>query len=167
MAQANFLPNDEITYIPNAHAAKNPFISREPETGALPAYETSRHLLPKPYWQGHGDVTACHDRVWQIAFSNLRMPTKESGFVSAFIDTAFNGMLFMWDSAFILMFGRYGKRAFNFQKTLDNMYARQHKDGLSAASCGRTSPGNASRPGGRRISKESARYATACLLKSS
>ncbi|MBR4428170.1 MAG: glycoside hydrolase, partial [Clostridia bacterium] len=129
MVKANFLPNDEITYIPNAHAAKNPFISREPETGALPTYEASRHLLPKPYWQGHGDVTACHDRVWQIAFSNLRMPTRGSGFVSAFIDTAFNGMLFMWDSAFILMFGRYGKRAFNFQKTLDNMYARQHKDG--------------------------------------
>ena len=29
MAKANFLPNDEITYIPNAHAAKNPFLTRE------------------------------------------------------------------------------------------------------------------------------------------
>ena len=129
MAKANFLPNDEITYIPNAHAAKNPFLTREAETGALPGFEESRHLLPKPFWQGHEDVTACHEKVWQIAFSNLRTPVKESGFVSAFIDTAFNGMLFMWDSAFILMFGRYGGRAFNFQKTLDNMYARQHKDG--------------------------------------
>ena len=129
MAQANFLPNDEITYIPNAHAAKNPFLTREAETGALPGFEESRHLLPRPFWQGHGDAVACHEKVWQIAFSNLRMPVKESGFVSAFIDTAFNGMLFMWDSAFILMFGRYGSRAFNFQKTLDNMYARQHKDG--------------------------------------
>ena len=129
MAKANFLPNDEITYIPNAHAAKNPFLTREAETGALPSFEESRHLLPKPFWQGHEDVTACHEKVWQIAFSNLRTPVKESGFVSAFIDTAFNGMLFMWDSAFILMFGRYGGRAFNFQKTLDNMYARQHKDG--------------------------------------
>ena len=129
MVKANFLPNDEITYIPNAHAALNPFLTREAETGELPTYEGSRHLLPKPYWQGHEDAIDCHDKAWQIAFSNLRMPVKESGFVSAFIDTAFNGMLFMWDSAFILMFGRYGSRAFNFQKTLDNMYARQHQDG--------------------------------------
>ena len=129
MVNANFLPNDAITYIPNAHAAMNPFITREMENGELPTYEASRPLLPKPYWQGHEDTIACHDKAWQIAFGNLRQPVKESGFVSQFIDTAFNGMLFMWDSCFILMFGRYGARAFNFQKTLDNMYARQHKDG--------------------------------------
>ena len=83
--QANFLPNDAITYIPNAHAAKNPFLTREAETGVLPTYEGSQSLLPKPYWQGHEDAIACHDKAWQIAFSNLRMPVKESGFVSAFI----------------------------------------------------------------------------------
>ena len=125
----NFLPNNEITYIPNAHVEKNPFITREMETGELPTYEGSLPLLPKPYWAGHEDTIACHDKAWQIAFGNLRLPVKESGFKSAFIDTAFNGMLFMWDSVFILMFGRYGSRAFNFQKTLDNMYARQHQDG--------------------------------------
>ena len=125
----NFIPNDEITYIPNENVTRNPFLTRETETGVLPTYEGSRDLLPKPFWHGHEDTIACHDKAWQIAFSNLRMPVKESGFVSAFIDTAFNGQLFMWDSAFILMFGRYGSRAFNFQKTLDNLYARQHKDG--------------------------------------
>ena len=129
MEKANFIPNNEITYIPNKNVEKNPFLTRETETGKLPTWEGSRHLLPKPFWTGHEDVIACHDKAWQIAFSNLRMPVKESGFVSAFIDTAFNGMLFMWDSCFILMFGRYGAQAFNFQKTLDNMYARQHKDG--------------------------------------
>lgn len=129
MIKANFIPNNEITYIPNPHYDKNPFLTRKPETGTLPTYEDSKFLLPKPYWEGHEDTIACHDKAWQIAFSNLRMPVPESGFVSAFIDTAFNGMLFMWDSCFILMFGRYGSRAFNFQKTLDNMYARQHKDG--------------------------------------
>lgn len=130
MRKANFIPNNEITYIPNAHAALNPFLGKEMETGTLPTYEASLPLLPKPYWKGHEDTIACHDKAWQIAFRNLRMPVKESGFVSAFIDTAFNGYLFMWDSAFILMFGRYGSRAFNFQKTLDNMYARQHRDGF-------------------------------------
>ena len=129
MEKANFIPNNEITYIPNKHVEKNPFLTREMETGELPNYDGSRHLLPKPFWAGHEDTIACHDKAWQIAFGNLRKPVKESGFVSQFIDTAFNGMLFMWDSCFILMFGRYGARAFNFQKTLDNMYARQHSDG--------------------------------------
>ena len=129
MATAPFLPNVGLAYIPNALVEKNPFITREMETGELPTYDGSRHLLPKPFWAGHEDVIACHDKAWQIAFGNLRKPVKESGFKSAFIDTAFNGMLFMWDSVFILMFGRYGSRAFNFQKTLDNMYARQHQDG--------------------------------------
>ena len=50
--------------------------------------------------------------------------------MSNFIDTAFNDCLFMWDSAFILMFGKYANRIFNFQKTLDNLYAHQHPDGF-------------------------------------
>lgn len=141
MEKANFIPNNEITYIPNAHVDKNPYLTREAETGTLPTYEGSKHLLPKPYWQGHEDTIACHDKAWQIAFKNLRMPVKESGFVSAFIDTAFNGYLFMWDSAFILMFGRYGSRAFNFQKTLDNMYARQHRDGFICRELRENAPG--------------------------
>ena len=142
MSRSVFLPNQEITYIPNAHCERNPFLNRTAETGELPNYENSRHLLPKPYWKGHEDTIACHDKAWQIAFGNLRMPVPESGFVSAFIDTAFNGNLFMWDSSFILMFGRYGSRAFSFQKTLDNMYARQHKDGFICRQLCEDEPGD-------------------------
>jgi len=130
MKKANFIPNNELTYIRSPYYEKNPFLTRLPQTDAPPTYEQSRRLLPKPFWKGHEDVIACHDKAWQIAFKNLRMPTADSGFVSPFIDTAFNGYLFMWDSCFILMFGRYGSRAFDFQQTLDNFYARQHKDGF-------------------------------------
>ena len=35
-----------------------------------------------------------------------------------------------WDSSFILMFARYGSRAFAFQRTLDNLYCKQHVDGF-------------------------------------
>src|SRR5215211_7542368 len=38
--------------------------------------------------------------------------------------------VFMWDSAFILLFARYGRRTFDFQRTLDNLYASQHPDGF-------------------------------------
>jgi hypothetical protein len=35
----------------------------------------------------------------------------------------------MWDSAFMVQFGAYGRRAFPFITALDNFYARQHNDG--------------------------------------
>lgn len=69
--------------------------------------------------------------VWWQAFRNIKPAGRESGFVANFIDTAFNDCLFMWDSAFILLFARYGSRAFDFQRTLDNFYAKQHPDGYA------------------------------------
>jgi hypothetical protein len=36
----------------------------------------------------------------------------------------------MWDSAFVTCFGLYGRRAFNFQGTLDTFYRKQHVDGF-------------------------------------
>lgn len=36
----------------------------------------------------------------------------------------------MWDSSFIVMFGKYANHIFNFQKTLDNFYSHQHVDGF-------------------------------------
>lgn len=56
MIRANSLPNDETNCIPNPNAAKNPFLTKEMETGVLPTCEDSRPLLPKPWWQGHEDV---------------------------------------------------------------------------------------------------------------
>lgn len=122
--------NNQHTYIDDEHVKNNSFIGRRADTAELPKYESSKNLLPQPFWDGHDDVIACHDKAWQIAFKNLRKPTPGSGLVSNFIDTAFNGFLFMWDSCFIVMFGKYGSRAFNFQRTLDNLYAKQHRDGF-------------------------------------
>jgi hypothetical protein len=86
--------------------------------------------LPEPSWDGHPDEIACYWKVWELAFGNIFHPTPRNGFVASYIDTAFNKHLFMWDSAFILMFARYGKAAFDFQRTLDNLYCKQHPDGF-------------------------------------
>ncbi|MCE5279947.1 MAG: trehalase family glycosidase [Planctomycetaceae bacterium] len=118
------------THVPNRFVEENAFIGAEPEQTALPTFEQVKGILPSPIWQGRSDVVECYWRAWQLAMGNLRQPAPGSRFVSNFIDTAFNGCLFMWDSAFILMFARYGSRAFNFQRTLDNFYALQHPDGF-------------------------------------
>jgi hypothetical protein len=109
---------------------ENAFLSMSPEDDPPPTFDDAWDSLPKPFWEGHEDEIGCYRGAWELAFSNLRRPEPGSGFVASFIDTAFNDCLFMWDSAFILMFARYGRRAFDFQRTLDNLYASQHPDGF-------------------------------------
>ncbi len=120
----------EITYVNSPYAEKNPFLSVKAHKSVLPAYDSARSLLPEIVWEGKNETVACYNKAWELAFSNLNNPTDGSGFVSPFIDTAFNGNLFMWDSSFILMFAKYAARAFDFQQTLDNFYSHQHKDGF-------------------------------------
>ena len=126
----HYLVNDSLFYADNPYVAKNPYLTMEAEDAPLPTYAEAKDKLPRPVWPGHEDAIACYDKTWEIAFRNLRKPNAAAGFVSNFIDTAFNGYLFMWDSSFIVMFGRYGSHVFNVQKTLDNMSAPQHKDGF-------------------------------------
>ena len=111
------------------NAARNVFRERLKTPACqeeLPKFEDVSKKLPEPVWEGHENVLDTYRRAWEIAFGNLRTAKREAGFVSDFIDTAFNGFLFMWDSSFIVMFGKYGAAAFNFQQTLDNFYAHQH-----------------------------------------
>ena len=119
-------PNNEMTIKENHFAMENQFISQKREKKKLPTFKNERDNLPVPVWEGHEDAVDFYYKAWEIAF---RKPALTSGFVSNYIDTAFNGELFMWDSVFILMFGRYGSRSFNFQGTLDNFYSHQYKDG--------------------------------------
>ena len=96
----------------------------------VPIFDQVRAKLPAPYWEGHDEAIDCWWKVWELAFQNLNPATPENGFIRNYIDTAFNGNLFLWDSVFILLFVRYGLHAFDFQATLDNFYARQHTDGF-------------------------------------
>lgn len=118
------------THIPNRWVSENQFISAPRESPELPPFSLAREILPNPFWEGHESTIACYWRAWELAFSNLKQPTPENGFPSNYCDTAFNGNLFMWDSSFITFFGVYARRLFSFQKTLDNFYRKQHKDGF-------------------------------------
>lgn len=126
----NFQVNQDITYNSSPLVKKNKFLDMLAENTPIPKYEEISHLLPSPIWQGHDDAISCYNFAWRTAFGNIKKANADSKFVSNYIDTAFNGYLFMWDSSFIVMFGKYGARAFNFQKTLDNFYSHQHKDGF-------------------------------------
>ena len=118
------------THVRNRLVDENGFLKLPQEQAAVPEFGSSKNLLPAPHWQGRERVVECYWKAWEIAFCNLRQPPPESPMIANFIDTAFNDCTFMWDSCFMTMFGRYGSRAFNFQRTLDNFYSRQHGDGF-------------------------------------
>ena len=125
-----FKVNRGLTYVNSPYVEENEFLRMPAENNPLPLYENSKDKLPKPIWERHENALECYNYAWKIAFDNLRTPNAEAGFVSNFIDTAFNGFLFMWDSSFIVLFGKYGSQVFDFQKTLDNFYSHQHRDGF-------------------------------------
>jgi Glycosyl hydrolase family 63 C-terminal domain len=116
-------------YVDDPLVVQNAFLKKIPETQPIPSFDQSKGLLPQPHLPSRPDSIVAYWKAWELAWKNLHSPAPGSGFVSNYIDTAFNDCLFMWDSAFIVQFGRYGDRAFRFQGTLDNLYAKQHPDG--------------------------------------
>lgn len=118
------------THVPQDYVAENSFLRQLPRVESLPTFEQFRDQLPLPFWDGHNSVIDCYWKAWELAFRNLAPATEQNGFVANYIDTAFNGNLFMWDSCFTTCYGVYGRRAFDFQKTLEIFYAKQHRDGF-------------------------------------
>ncbi len=118
------------TYVNDALFDENSFKTAAVREAELPEFSEARGGLPVPFWKGHDAEIACYWKAWELAFANLKKPTGANGFITNYIATCFNDCLFMWDSVFALMFGKYGRRAFNFQETLDNLYAKQHQDGF-------------------------------------
>lgn len=118
------------TYVKEALVAENEFRVAKPEKIIPKSFDEAKTILPNPVWEGHSKEIEMYWRAWEIAVGNIRQPLKGSGFVSPYLDTAYNGNIFMWDSAFMMMFARYGYRFFPFQHTLDNFYAKQHPDGF-------------------------------------
>jgi hypothetical protein len=118
------------THIVNKNVEQNVFINRKVDETNPPAFNDIKSKLPQPIWPSRPDVIRCYWRAWELSFNNLHQATPANTFVSPFINMVFNGNMFMWDTGFMSMFGRYGNRAFNFQHSLDNFYAKQHKDGF-------------------------------------
>ena len=135
-----FLHNGNLFYAYNPYVERNTFLSQPADTSELPKY--CEEELPLPIWDGHGDSIDCYRYVTKKAFENFKSPIPRSGLISPFIDTAFNGNLFMWDSAFNVMYGRYFCRVADFQSTLDNFYARQHLDGFICRELSENDPGD-------------------------
>jgi hypothetical protein len=88
-----------------------------------------RSQLPSPIYDDNPLFVRLYWKAWELAFRNFYEPAPQSGFVSQFIDAAFNKDIFLWDSCFMSMFCNYGYPLVPGISSLDNFYAKQHEDG--------------------------------------
>lgn len=138
---SKFWANQNLYYCHDPHVKNNSFLNQKAETTPMPIYDEICRLLPVPVWEGNSAISDCYGKTWQLAWRNLRQANPEAGFVSNYIDTAFSDYLFLCDSCFIVMFGKYASRIFDFQKTLDNFYSHQHHDGFICREIAELQPG--------------------------
>jgi hypothetical protein len=97
--------------------------------GKLYPYEEVREKLPLPVLPGHPAWLGCYHYAWKTAFANAKLPEPESGFISGFVDAAFNQDIFLWDTVFITMFADFARPFLPGIEALDNFYVKQLPDG--------------------------------------
>ena len=103
----------------------------------LPKFSELRDRLPSPIYDEHPEWVALYWKGWELAFKNFHEPAAGSGFVSQFIDAAFNQNIFLWDTCFMTMFCNYGHPLVPGIASLDNFYAKQYDDGEICREIGR------------------------------
>src|SRR4051812_21671474 len=82
------------THVPDKLVPENIFLKSAPDTSAPPSLKKIKSQLPQPYWPSRQDAISCYWKTWEIAFVNLHKVNPATGFVSPFIDPAFNGNIF-------------------------------------------------------------------------
>lgn len=105
------------------------FAKKEYSPVPLPKFTAMRDQLPSPIYDANPLWVQTYWKAWELAFKNFYQPPPGSGFVSNFIDPAFNKNIFLWDSCFMTMFCNYAYPLVPGISTLDNFCAKQHEDG--------------------------------------
>ena len=83
------------TYVKSPLVAENTYRIAKPNYTSLPkSMDEAQNIFRLPIWEGHEEELRMYWRAWEIAIGNIRNPQPNSGFVSPYIDTAYNGNLF-------------------------------------------------------------------------
>jgi hypothetical protein len=114
------------------------FGKKQYEPRPLPVFEATRGKLPSPIFDEDPNYVRCYWKAWELAFRNFHEPAKGSGYVSQFIDAAFNQNIFLWDTCFMTMFCNYAHPYVPGIGSLDNFYVKQHEDGEICREINRT-----------------------------
>jgi hypothetical protein len=104
----------------------------------LPTFAETKSKLPSPIYDENPLYVQMYWKTWELGFRNFYEPKPGSGFVSPFIDAAFNQNIFLWDTCFLTMFCNYGHPLVPGICSLDNFYAKQYEDGEICREINRT-----------------------------
>jgi hypothetical protein len=114
------------------------FAKKEYVPHPLPTFAETRDRLPNPIYDENPLYVQMYWKTWELGFRNFYEPKPGSGFVSQFIDAAFNENIFLWDTCFLTMFCNYGHPLVPGIGSLDNFYTKQYEDGEICREINRT-----------------------------
>lgn len=88
--------------------------------------------LPVPVLPNRPDLVNLYWQCWELAARMVRHGTPKNGFSPTYMDAAFGGNIFQWDTCFIAAFARYSNELLPVLPAFDNFYRRQEPDGYIA-----------------------------------
>lgn len=106
------------------------FVSRAERDAPRATYASAKDELPVPILEDDAQLVAMYWKAWALAFEHYESPPPGSPLVAPYLDAAFSDNIFLWDTAIMMRFARYGHRAAPFVESLDNFYALQREDGM-------------------------------------
>ncbi|MGL1888981.1 MAG: trehalase family glycosidase [Reichenbachiella sp.] len=89
----------------------------------------NKENLPRPILQEHPGWVELYYRAFEIGFSKVQQGTEANGFVPFYMDEAFSGNIFQWDTSFMMMFAKYANGELPSVVSLENFYMKQEEDG--------------------------------------
>jgi Bacterial alpha-L-rhamnosidase 6 hairpin glycosidase domain len=104
----------------------------------LPRFVETKEFLSHPIYDENPLWVETYWKTWELAFKNFHAPADGSGFVSQFLDAAFNANICFWDTAFMTMFLNVAHPLVPGISSLDNFYAKQHSTGEICREINRT-----------------------------
>ncbi len=89
-------------------------------------YEIDMDNLPKVHFSRHPEWETIYDATWQIHKNNIaKIPSATNPESPYYVDEAFSGNIFVWDTMLMMMFDKYGLNEFPTLASIDNFYYNQ------------------------------------------
>lgn len=130
--------NSDILLSQNSEEQGIYFSKKTYEPHSIPKFDDTKDLLPEVIYEENPLWVETYWAAWKMAFKNFQAPVDGSGFVSQFLDCAFNANLFLWDTAFQTMFLNVAHPLVPGISSLDNFYIKQYSTGEICREINRT-----------------------------
>ncbi len=103
-------------------------VSAEPEM-LYNGYVMDMDDLPKVHFPDHPEWEELYDATWQIHKGNIaKIPAACNPEEPYYIDEAFSGNIYAWDTLFMMMFDKWGLNQFPTLSCMDNFYWHQNDE---------------------------------------